>query len=657
MRISLPIVSILAALALGGATQAQVVVTTNSATDTLVAFSPVDGSLLSSSVFPISTAISVSAIDVNNEVWISEQTATRIVRYDRCGNVVGVIGPTFPGGAINNIRGMAFVGGQVYVTNSGTTGGAFGNAIVVFDTAGNYVTNFTTTGLAPSPFSIMPFQGDLLVAASSGNDDVHRFSLAGTSLGTFHNSTLSFAHQLAPASDGNVWLGVFTTGSVVKLDATTGAILTSFPASGARGVFELLNGNIMWTNSAGAWVYDVVTTTSTQVLAGSSYHLNMVNLPPSLQFACHKQYGAGCHSFTLDRSNLFELFVDVPSAKAALDGNALQFTLTANGYVANWLPGVAGALYVPPTGAATIVADASATTTTFTPSSPIPVPGGVAASWTISSEGVLTAGSPGNQGSLSTVTLANTAAQTGLAWYTWINQNPAEAGSGKIKTEEVGGVLYVTFDGVELASGTPTVAPSTYQFQVNMTTGDVTIVWTSFSISNSTSDVLVGCTLAGSGLTPVSQTLSSVSSVVLQPDATLSPMTLSAAPFPVINPSTSVTYTANDVPEFLPGSGIYLGTMFLSVNPLPAGFDLTGILTTVPGCNAYIATLDLDLGGVVNIAPTLSWNFTYDNVFFAPGNVIAAQAVALFDPAFPLLNGESGGFVLSNGLLTLPELQ
>jgi len=657
MRISIPIVSILAALALGSATQAQVVVTTNSASDTLVAFSPVDGSLLSSSVFPIADAISVSAIDVNNEVWISEQTATRIVRYDRCGNVVGVIGPTFPGGAINNIRGMAFVGGQVYVTNSGTTGGAFGNAIVVFDTAGNYVTNFTTTGLAPSPFSIMPFQGDLLVAASSGSDDVHRFSLAGASLGTFHDSTLSFAHQIAPASDGNVWLGVFTTGSVVKLDATTGAILTSFPASGARGVFELLNGNIMWTNSAGAWVYDVVTTTSTQVLAGSSYHLNMVNLPPSLQFACHKQYGAGCHSFTQDRSNLFELFLDVPSAKAALDGNALQFTLTANGYVANWLPGVAGALYVAPTGAATIVADASATTTTFTPSSPIPVPGGVAASWTISSEGVLTAGSPGNQGSLSTVTLANTAAQTGLAWYTWINQNPTEAGSGKIKTEEVGGVLYVTFDGVELASGTPTAAPSTYQFQVNMTTGDVTIVWTSFSISNSTSDVLVGCTLAGAGLTPVSQTLSSVSSVVLQPDATLSPMTLSAAPFPVINPSTSVTYTANDVPEFIPGSGIYLGTMFLSVNPLPGGFDLTGILTTVPGCNAYIATLDLDLGGALNIAPTLSWNFTYDNAFFAPGNVIAAQAVALFDPAFPLLNGESGGFVLSNGLLTLPELQ
>jgi hypothetical protein len=92
--------------------------------------------------------------------------------------------------------------------------------------------------------------------------------------------------------------------------------------------------------------------------------------------------------------------------------------------------------------------------------------------------------------------------------------------------------------------------------------------------------------------------------------------------------------------------------MFLSVNPLVSGFDLTGILTTVPGCNAYIGTLDLDLGAGVSFAPTLSWTFTYDNVFFAPGNVIAAQAVALFDGAFPLLNNESGGFLLSNGVLS-----
>lgn len=234
----------------------------------------------------------------------------------------------------------------------------------------------------------------------------------------------------------------------------------------------------------------------------------------------------------------------------------------------------------------------------------------------------------------------------------WCTQNPTETGSGKFKWEEVGGVLYVTCDGVEYSGGTPTLAPSTYQWQINMTTGDVTMLWTSFSISSSTADVLVGCTLAGTGITPVSTPLSGVVGKLMAPDQVQLPMTLSVSPAPVINPSTSVTYVANDVPEFLVGSGVHLGTMFLSVNPLPGGFDLAGVLTTVPGCNAYIATLDLDLGGAVSLTPSLSWTFNYDNVFFAPGNMIAAQAVALFDGSMPLLNGESGGFILSNGLLS-----
>ncbi|MBL9079210.1 MAG: hypothetical protein JNL08_17035 [Planctomycetes bacterium] len=659
IRTPLRVSTLFAALALTCAVEAQVVVTKNAQTDTLVAFSPVDGSVLSTSVFPVSTETAVSAIDVNGEIWVSEQTATRIVRYDRCGKILGTIGPSFPGGAINNIRGMAYIGGQVYVTNSGTTGGAPGNAVVIFDPAGNYVSNFTTTGFAPGPFDVLEFQGDLLVTGSSGTDDVHRFSLAGASLGTFHNSSLSFTHQLALASDGNVWCGVFTTGQVVKLAASNGAILSQFTASGARGVYELQNGNILWTNSSGAFVYDISTLTSTQVLAatGGCYHLNEVNLPPSLAYACNELYGTGCHSFTQDNSNLLQLFADAPSAKAALDGNALTFQLTGNGYVANWAPGVAAGLYVPPSLTATVVANSTAGTETFTPSAPIPVPGGFASSWTVSSEGVLTAGTVGNQGTSALATLANTAAQTGLAFYTWTNQNPTEAGSGKIKWEEVGGVLYVTFDGVECAAGTPTVAPSTYQWQINMTTGDVTMLWTSFSISNTTNDVLVGCTLAGAGITPVSESLATVVNDVLQPDGVLSPMTLTAAPFPIINPSTTVTYTATNVPEFLPSSGVYIGTLFLSVNPLPGGFPLTGVLTTVPGCSAWIATLDVDLGGTLNIAPTLSWNFTYDNVFFAPGNAIAAQAVALFDPSAPLLNGESGGFLLSNGVLSTPDLQ
>jgi hypothetical protein len=373
-----------------------------------------------------------------------------------------------------------------------------------------------------------------------------------------------------------------------------------------------------------------------------------------LSAAYHQNYGSGCYSYNPDTTNFMSEFAGSPAAKAALDGNALQFLRTANGYIALWLPGAAGALYVPPTVAATIVANADDTTTTFSPSVPVPVPGGVAPQWTVSSNGVLTAAAAGNQTTAYTATLAATATATGLAWYNWRDFNPAAAGSGKVKTEEVGGVLYVTFDGVYEYG---TTNPTTFQWQVNLTSGDVMMVWTSMAVSVNTTTMVVGSTLAGAGPTPTSVNFATASPFVMGPPVSLAPLSLSASPAPVINPSTNVTYTIGNIPEYVPGSGLYLSVLFLSVNPLPGGIDLAGILTHLPGCRAFVATLDLGIGAAVTVAPTNPVPFTFSAPFFAPGNVIAAQAVALFDPAFPLANGENGGFVLSNGVLSVTQLQ
>jgi len=396
----------------------------------------------------------------------------------------------------------------------------------------------------------------------------------------------------------------------------------------------------------------VVLTTSL-VFPGACYQVN----PFTHVNACHKNYGAGCHGGVLQRSNLLQLFPDIAAAKTALDGNAMTFAPTGNGYVASWATGVASSLYVTPTASAVIIANADSTTTTITPSVAIPVPGGTAASWTVSSNGILTAAATGNQTTSGTPTLAATATATGLAFYTWANHNPAETGSGKVKWEQIGSTLYVTFEGVEFSGGTPTLAPSTFQWQIDTTTGVVTMLWVSMSASNSTSDMLVGCTLAGAGPTPVSLTLSAAANTVLQPDVTLVPVQLSASPAPVINPSTLVTCSLTNVPEFVPGSGIHIATMFLSLNQLPAGVDLAGLLTTVPGCRAYLGTLDVDLGGVVSASSTITWSLPFANTIFFPGSELSAQGVALFDPAFPRLNGENGGFLLSNGVLSTTFLQ
>ena len=369
--------------------------------------------------------------------------------------------------------------------------------------------------------------------------------------------------------------------------------------------------------------------------------------------ASNVKFGTGCHTFVnpVVTSCFLQAFAGSPAAKTALDGNALQFSLAGSGYNATWIPG-GGALYVAPV-TPTLSGLGDDQTLTITPSAAAPIPGGVSTQWTFSSNGVLTAGAVGNQGTSFSPSLASAATAAGLGFYVWRDWNPAESGSGPIVYEEIGGTLYITWNDVE-AYGSPSPNRGTWQFQVNLSTGTVTIVMVSFETSTSTSTVLVGCTLAGTSPTPTSVTLSAGG--VVTPDASLSPMTLSAAPAPIINPMTAVTYTTANMPEFVPTSGVYLSTMFLSVNPLPGGFPLTGILTTVPGCNAWIATLDLDLGAQLTFAPTASWTFTYDNVNFAPGNAIAAQAVALFDTAFPLINGEAGGFLFSNGVLSTTQL-
>ncbi len=373
--------------------------------------------------------------------------------------------------------------------------------------------------------------------------------------------------------------------------------------------------------------------------------------------ANNTNYGTGCHSIPASvTSSYAQTWPTGAAAKAVLDGNALQFTLAGSGYSAQWIPG-GGALYVAPTGGAVVIANADDTTTTFSPSVAPPIPGGTAPSWTVSSNGILTAAATGNNTTSWTPSLASMATGAGLAWFVWHDWYCVQAGSGKIKREEIGGILYVTWDGVE-AYPTATVNPATFQFQVDLTTGTVTMVFVSYDADTTAYTTLVGCTLAGTGTTPPSSNIAVAPAFVLSPTGDVAaklPMALAAAPAPVINPSTVVTYTATNLPEYIPTSGIYLSTMFLSVNPLPGGFPLTGILTTVPGCNAWILTLDLDLGAQLTFAPTATWMFTYDNVNFAPGNAIAAQAVSLFDGTIPLANGESGGFLFSNAVLSTTQ--
>jgi sugar lactone lactonase YvrE len=249
----------------------------DSTNNRIVLFDPNTGALVNNNYFALLGGTPIHAMQVNNEVWVSEQVGDRVARFTLTGTFLGQIGGGTTGG-LDNIRGMGQVGNTVYVCNAGTGNTAPGNALVMYDTAGNSQGFFLTPN-TPGPFGILDHQGTLLVSANAANDDVHRYSVTGTPLGTFHNSTsLNFGEQLDHATNGDVLVAGFSSNNVVRLDPNTGALLGSFTASGARGVFQLGNGNILWSSGAGVSIFDVTLGTSSNIYTGGGRYFDVLTL-------------------------------------------------------------------------------------------------------------------------------------------------------------------------------------------------------------------------------------------------------------------------------------------------------------------------------------------------------------------------------------------
>lgn len=263
-----------AALYSGGAASGQFLMMPDSTNNRLVLFDPNNGSLVNSNFFSLAAGTPIHAMQVGSEIWVTEQIGDRVSRWDMAGASLGAIT-----GQLDNLRGMIQVGGTVYVCNDGTGNGAPGPSLRMFDTAGTSLGFFTTPSTS-GPFGLLDYQGGLLVSSDAANDDIHNYTLAGASVGTFHNSTtINFAEQMDYDPAGNILVAAFSSNMVFTLNFNTGAIVSQFAASGARGVYQLGNGNVMWTNSAGAHVYDVNTGLSTQVYTGGGRFIDFVNIP------------------------------------------------------------------------------------------------------------------------------------------------------------------------------------------------------------------------------------------------------------------------------------------------------------------------------------------------------------------------------------------
>jgi hypothetical protein len=358
-----------------------------------------------------------------------------------------------------------------------------------------------------------------------------------------------------------------------------------------------------------------------------------------------------------------QLFPDAPSAKAQLDGNVVALVPTSNGYTASWVPGAAGATLIPHTGAATAPTIGTDSSTQISPSTPFPTPFGPAATLTISENGVLTCASTANDDDSSPNTFEFVGSVSpSLAFAAWANFTPAEIGSGPIQYEEftVGPdtVLCVTWDGVESLPSTG-ANPTTYQIQMNLTTGGVKQVFSSWDSGTSTVDVLVGATLpgntsSGEDINPGSLDLALDLPKTIKPLFPMQAVTLSASPAPTFTlggSSVPITWTTSNLRDLSPVvPGVYIASIFFSVSPplFGTGIDLTFLGVDAPGCNFLLGSI----GVIWNINPTGS---SHDEVIafpqpLSPGDTFYSQAVNFIIPNSLPTGQNNFGVLTSNAV-------
>lgn len=389
-------------------------------------------------------------------------------------------------------------------------------------------------------------------------------------------------------------------------------------------------------------VFDLNSQTVQFVNAGTGYVEAIGPCTP----AYNQVYGTGCYDIS---SAFYQYFDDAALAAAALTGNSMRFTPVGANYLVDW----GGASYIIPTGSSPLTigddAEVSVTLSTGFPTAQGPV-----GTLYVGSNGVISV-APNAPGSTSYVINVNDLLNApAMAWWVHHDFNPTEAGSGPITYVEttVGAdtVALFTWEAVESYSNPLGPNPSTLQFQFNLSTGEVAIVFESIDADPTSiygSAYRVGWAPGGGSNDGGAIDIPAVAPFVTT-SANINRMELAVGPAPISTPTSgsTLTYTTSNIPEFAPGLRIGLNIISLSqVNP---GLDL-GFLGA-PGCNAYIGSLDFSQA-MVGPSSTMSVNFPLP-LGVPAGTTIYSQSISLIQPN-SLPNGQNSfGMTVSNGVLS-----
>ena len=263
--------AVCAALAIASSANAQFLYVAESGQDRVVALNAFDSSVVNANFLDIAAAAAsvgytgtttpIEAMDVGNEIWVTDQNADRVWRFNQDGTFAGQYGvaPTNGQGLLNNGRGFEVVGNTAYFAQGSDASGigGQGESITTMDiTTGTLTGSFIEGVTADTSYNdVLAVNGELYVSdGDSGFDAIERWSTAGGFLGFFAQSvddTTDFdqPQQIAQRANGDILLAGFSLPAGVygcAADGTPQGIVSGMD-QGPRGVVELADGSIMYT--------------------------------------------------------------------------------------------------------------------------------------------------------------------------------------------------------------------------------------------------------------------------------------------------------------------------------------------------------------------------------------------------------------------------
>jgi hypothetical protein len=242
-----------------------------STNDTVGMYSPVDGSYLGDLINgagTLNTPIN-AVLGPDGLIYVSDQIADAVFRYTLGGAFVDAFADS--GDGLDNVRGIDFRGTELFVTD--------GNNDVIhrFDSGGVNQGAFISEA---DTFDIFFLEGGRSLVTNIGIDQMQLYGADGSLASNLF--AFDFGEQIQAGAKGLYLAASFSDNVVVEFDLA-GNIFRTAAVSGARGVYQLENGNWLVTNGSGVFSIDPDTGGSTTIRSGiSARYIELVPAPGAL---------------------------------------------------------------------------------------------------------------------------------------------------------------------------------------------------------------------------------------------------------------------------------------------------------------------------------------------------------------------------------------